>query len=104
MVKKYKLSMFNYYVNCENEVRLYNSLYGANSLHIFRNKNIERIHKIFLDEDYSDELLVEYLKKFGFIVENTCDEKLLREQKYNDVINQKKLCYSAATTRSIISK
>lgn len=91
MVKKYKLSMFNYYVNCENEVRLYNSLYGANSLHIFRNKNIERIHKIFLDEDYSDELLVEYLKKFGFIVENTCDEKLLREQKYNDVINQKKL-------------
>ncbi|MBQ8392455.1 MAG: radical SAM protein [Clostridia bacterium] len=88
---KYKTSQFNYILsNGSDELRLYNSLKGKNSLLIIKNDKIKKFYRIQencnLDEWEKDEDFLK-LKKLGYFVESETDELMLANLKKNDVIN-----------------
>ena len=88
---KYKTSQFNYILNNgSNELRLYNSLKGKNSLLIIKNDKINKFYRIQencnSDEWEKDEDFLK-LKRLGYFVESETDELMLANLKKNDVIN-----------------
>ena len=89
----YKKSMFNYLLDDGNQLKLYNSLNGDNSLLIIRGEQYENAKQIFSNdviEDTSDEL-VNRLIRYGYFIPDDIQEDVLIEQNLNDVVNNPKL-------------
>lgn len=85
----YKKSMFNYeYYDGTGKVRLYNSYMGFDSLTIIDEKDYEEICLHLNNEDIENHPKFNILKKRGYFVESKTDEKLLRELKYMDILEE----------------
>lgn len=88
----YKNSMFNYVVDLNNEIRLYNSIRGEYSLFRSVDENYLKVKKVLCERDYDYDLeIFNKLYENGYIVDEEVDEHLYREQILNDVINNRKL-------------
>lgn len=89
---KYKKSMFNNIIDNGNELRLYNSLNGANSLILVESSKYNDVKNIFNDHSkYLDSELFSLLLKHGYFVPDYIDEEVLRERNLSHVVNQTKL-------------
>lgn len=83
-------SKHNYYVDMNNELRLYNSLVGRNSFIIFRGKYYELIKKLKSNVT-SDKNICDILVKYGYLIDERIDEELVKKQKLSDIVHQSKL-------------
>ena len=84
-----KLSKFNYIIDDKNELRLYNSLHGTDSLLIVNENNKERVLD-YLSDPKESKLDIAIIKKLlvnGYIVPEEEDEDISVRLRANDVIN-----------------
>lgn len=88
----YKNSIFNYVIDLNDEIRLYNSIKGKNSLLIATGSNYTKVKEILCKKNYDyDPQVFKKLYDNGFIINENVNEHLIREQVLNDVINNNKL-------------
>lgn len=86
---RYKKSMFNYaYLAGEDKVLLYNSFVGFDSLATISKSDYNMICDSLLNDTIEDNPKFQTLKKLGYFVDCDLDEKLLREQKYMDTVEE----------------
>lgn len=91
---KYKKSMFNYVLDNKNELRLYNSLRGKNSLLLIRDRWYNKAKQILdnngADIDTTDDLMNKLIQ-YGFFIDSGVDERLLLDDTLSSIINYPKL-------------
>lgn len=83
----YKPSMFNHiYQTDNNELLLYNSYKGFESLASISATDFNFIEKSLSHTDIENNQQFQKLKSLGYFVESNMDEILLCEQKYMDIV------------------
>lgn len=98
----YKPSMFNYRSNYENEMIIYNSLKGLQSVSLVSEDKVWRVRKLFEEEKIEEEKLqgLEELIGLNFFVPYDFDEKLNRERRQMEYIMQPSLRVVVHTTKA----
>ena len=88
----YKPSMFNHiYQTVNNELLLYNSYKGFESLASISATDFNFIEKSLSNTDIENNQQFQKLKTLGYFVESNMDEILLCEQKYMDIVEENTL-------------
>ena len=86
--------MFNYVLDNKNELRLYNSLRGKNSLLLIRDRWYNKAKQILdnngADIDTTDDLMNKLIQ-YGFFIDSGVDERLLLDDTLSSIINYPKL-------------
>lgn len=88
----YKQSIFNHiYLTSDNEVLLYNSYGGFNSLASISVRDFDLIIKSLEQKKIENNQKFQKLKSLGYFVSSETDEILLCEQKYMDIVEENTL-------------